>query len=340
MRFAHADMLWLLALMPLVALFAWWGLAARRGAVRRFAGPVMASRLTESVSRARQNGKYALVVAALLLGLLALSGPQFGARLEMAERRGVDVVVCLDVSRSMLAQDIRPSRLDRARHLVDEVLDRLEGDRAALVLFAGKAFIQCPLTVDYGALRMLLAAADAGSIPSQGTDLAGAVSKARSCFEEGDRQFKAIVLLSDGEDHAGEAVGEAEAAGAEGVRLYAVGMGTPEGELIPVPGRGGVDYHKDTRGQYVKTRLAEKALRDMALAANGAYYRSTVSGREIDAVASAIANMEQKDVGAERLTRYEERYQIPLGLAIVCLLAEFLLSDRVQRRREWRGRFA
>ena len=340
MRFAHPDWLWLLALMPLLAVFALWALAARRRAVRRFAGPTLASRLTESVSRGRQSAKYALFVTGLFFGLWALAGPQFGARLEMAERRGVDVVVCLDVSRSMLAQDIRPSRLERARHQIGELLDRLEGDRVGLVLFAGKAFVQCPLTLDYGAVRMLLTTVDAGSIPSQGTALADAVALARTCFEEGDRQYKAIVLLSDGEELTGDAVRAAEAAGAEGVRLFAIGVGTPEGELIPVQGKEGVDYHKDAAGQYVKTRLGERVLRDMALAANGAYLRGTLAGKEINAIQDAIANMEQKDVGSERVTRYEERYQIPLALAILCLAAEFLLSDRVQRRREWQGRFA
>lgn len=340
MRFAHADMLWLLALVPILVLLAVWALAARRRAVRRYAGPVLAAQLTESVSRGRQTGKSALFVAGVFFGLWALAGPQFGARLEMAQRRGVDVVVCLDVSRSMLARDVKPSRLERARHQIGELLDRLEGDRVGLVLFAGKAFVQCPLTLDYGALRMLLASVDAGSMPSQGTALADAVDLARTCFDEVDRQYKAIVLLSDGEEHVGDAVRAAEAAGAEGVRLYAVGMGTPEGELIPVVGRGGVDYHRDSEGQYVKTRLGEKVLRDMALAANGAYFRSSLTGREIGAVQGAIANMEQKDVGSERVTRYEERYQIPLALAVLCLAAEFLLSDRVQRRGEWRGRFA
>lgn len=339
MRFAHAELLWMMALVPLLILFAVWALRSRRRAVQRFAGPRLGEQLTESVSRGRQSGKYALTVTGLSCAILALGGPQFGARLEMAERRGVDVMVCLDVSRSMLAEDVRPSRLERARYQIGELLDRLEGDRVGLILFAGKAFVQCPLTLDYGALRMLLTSVDAGSIPSQGTALAQAVSLARSCFEEGDRQYKAIVLLSDGEEHVGDAVREAEAAGAEGVRIYAIGVGTPEGELIPEVGRPG-DYHKDADGQYVKTRLGEKVLRDMALAANGAYARTSLSGREIGAIQDAIANMEQKDVGAERVTRYQERYQIPLALAILLLAAEFLLSDRVQRSREWRGRFA
>ncbi|MFH1571003.1 MAG: VWA domain-containing protein, partial [Gemmatimonadota bacterium] len=291
-------------------------------------------------SRGRQNARYALFAAGIFFLVWALAGPQFGAHLEMAARRGVDVVVCLDVSRSMLAEDLKPNRLERARNLVGGLLDRLEGDRVGLVVFAGRAFVQCPLTLDYGAVRLLLGTASLASIPSQGTALGDALRVARSCFEEGDRQYKAILLVSDGEEQEPGAWAQAEAAGAEGVRIYAVGVGTPEGELIPERDGAQLDYHKDREGNYVRTRLSEKLLRDVALAANGAYYRSTLSGSELHAIHDAIANMEQKDVGSQRVTRYEERYQIPLGLAILCLAVAALLPEQVRRRAEWRGRFA
>ena len=340
MRFGSPDNLWLLTLLPVLVVVALWAAAARCRDLSRFAGTVMKARLTQDVSTARQYWKQGLVVVGIAFLVGALVRPQFGTRLEMAERRGVDVVVCLDVSRSMLAEDVRPNRLERARHQVGELLRGLQGDRVGLVLFAGKAFVQCPLTLDHGALHMLLAGADAGTFPVQGTALAHAIRVARSCFEAGDRQDRVIVLFTDGEEHVGSALAEAEASAIDGIRIYAVGLGTPDGDLIPVHRADCLEYHRDAHGNYVRTRLAERSLKEVALAANGAYYRTTVAGGEIRHIGKAIGTMEQKQLGGERATRYEERYRIPLFMAIVCFAAEAMLTDRVRRRGEWRGRFA
>jgi len=339
-RFGSPDNLWLLTLLPALVVVVLGAAAARRRDLSRFASAAMQARLTQDVSVARQYWKHALVVLGVGLLTGALARPQFGARLAMAERRGVDVVVCLDVSRSMLAEDVVPSRLGRARHQIAQLLRGLQSDRVALVVFAGRAFVQCPLTLDHGALRMLLAGVDVDTFPAQGTALADAVRVARSCFDAGDHQDRVIVLFTDGEEHVGSALTEAEAAATDGIRLYAVGLGTPDGDLIPVHGEGGLEYHRDAHGAYVRTRLAERCLTDMALAANGAYYRTTVSGGEIGHIAEAIGNMEQRQLWAERLARYEERYQIPLFMAIVCFAVEVMLTDRVRRRSVWQGRFA
>ena len=340
MRFAHPDYLWLLLALPLLALFAFWAVAAKRRALARFASSQVAGRLTRSVSVARQNWKYGIAVWGFAFLALALSGPQFGAELTMAKRKGVDLVIALDVSRSMLAEDIGPNRLQRARFQTGELLDRLEGDRVGLVVFAGKAFVQCPLTLDYGALRLLLSVVDAGSIPVQGTALGEAIELARNCFDEGDRQHKAIVLFTDGEDHVADPIAAADRAAAEGVRIFAIGMGTPDGELIPIRQEGGgVDFHRDHAGNPVKTRLDEGVLREVAALSEGAYYRSSLRGAEIEEIYREIANMDQKEFESQRFTRYEERYQIPLALALVCFALESLLGDRRQQRREWRGRF-
>ena len=340
MRFAYPGYLWLLLLLPLLALFGLWAVAAKRRALARFAAPQVAGRLTRSVSVPRQHWKYCIAVCGFAFLTLALSGPQFGAELTMAKRKGVDVVIALDVSRSMLAEDVGPNRLQRARYQVGELLDRLEGDRVGLVVFAGKAFVQCPLTLDYGALRLLLSVVDAGSIPVQGTAVGEAIELARSCFDEGDRQHKAIVLFTDGEDHAADPVAAADRAAAEGVRIFAIGMGTSDGELIPVRQEGGgVDFHRDRAGNPVKTRLDEGVLREVAALSEGAYYRSSLRGSEIEEIYDEIANMDQKEFESQRFRRYEERYQIPLALALACFALESLLGDRRRQRREWRGRF-
>ena len=342
MRFAQPDNLWLLLVLPLLGLFALWAVAAKRRALSRFAAPAVATKLTQSVSASRQYWKHAIALSGFGFLFVAMTGPQFGAQLSMAERRGVDVVIALDVSRSMLAEDIVPNRLERARYQIGELLDRLEGDRVGLVVFAGKAFVQCPLTLDYGALRMLLSVVDAGSIPVQGTAIGEALHLARGCFDAGDRQHKAIVVLTDGEDHVSDPIAAADEAAAEGVRIFAIGLGTSGGELIPVRGEGGnIDFHRDRQGNPVKTRLDEKTLSEVAALSGGAYYRSTLQGAEIDAIHDHLANMEKKEFGSERLARYEERYQIPLAMAVFCFAIEALLSDRRRRRgEEWKGRFA
>lgn len=342
MRFAAPENAWLLLLVPLAALFAAWAARARRRDLARFAHEAVAERLTRTVSRPRQHLKAGLVVAGILLAAIALTGPQFGVKLEMAQRRGVDVVFVLDMSRSMLAEDVRPSRLERARHAVGELLDALEGDRVGLVVYAADAFVQCPLTLDRGALRMLLHTVQTGDLPTQGTSLARALQAAGRSFEADDRQHKVVVVFSDGEAHTGDAAEAAEALAGEGVVVYCVGMGTPEGDLIPVRAGAGeaVEYHKDRSGNYVKSRLDESALRQVAAAGEGAYWRSSLAGRELEDLAGRISGMEEKELGAERFTHFEERYQIPLAAALLCFLAECLLTDRARGRREWRGRFA
>jgi Ca-activated chloride channel homolog len=341
MRFGAPGYFWLLLLLPLTSALIAWSLVARRRALARFADWALAQRLVVDAVPGRQVLKGALFVVGLLLVVLAVTRPQFGAKLSMAEQRGVDVVIALDVSRSMLAEDVRPNRLERASFQIRALLDRLGGNRVGLVFFAGKAFVQCPLTLDFGAVEMLLDLADTGAIPVQGTALGDALRASVRCFDQDDTQHKVIVLFTDGEDHLGDPLEAAREAAATGVRVYTVGLGSASGELIPVRGeQGGVSFHRDKTGNPVKTRLDEAALEQIALSADGDYYRSTLGGDELEALADQIAGMDRKDLGSRRLTQYEERYQVPLALGLVCLLTEALLGDGRSRRQEWRGRFA
>ena len=342
MRFAAPDNTWLLLLLPVLVLFFLWATRQRRRDLDRFVAAEVAPRLTRTVRQRRQQLKSAMAVAGILFLIMALSGPQFGVRLEMAERRGVDVMVVLDLSRSMLTEDVRPSRLERARHAIGGLLEGLEGDRAGLVVFAANAFVQCPLTLDHGAMRMLLSSLDAGSIPSQGSSLERALVTASSSFDADDRQYKVVIVFTDGEAHAGDASAAAADLAAQGARVYCVGVGTPEGDLIPLRADDGtrLEYHKDRQGNYVKSWLDEAALRGVAAAGEGAYWRSSVGGGELQDLADRIVGLEEKELGAERFTRYEERFQLPLLAGLLCFLTELLLSERARARREWQGRFA
>jgi Ca-activated chloride channel family protein len=339
MRFASPASLWLLLLLPVLAALLVGALIARRRLLRRFVEAPLADRLTRHVTPGRRYLKAGLLWAGVLFLILALAGPQFGARTRVEEQRGIDVVVALDVSRSMLAEDVKPSRLARARDQINRLLDGLPGDRVALVLFAGQAFVQCPLTSDYGALRLFLDLARVGSVAAQGTAIGDAVRVGTRCFDPQDPEHRALVLFTDGEDHVGGPVEAAQAAAAAGVRIFAIGLGTPAGELIPdAEGRG--DYHQDRRGNYVKTHLDEALLAEIARVSNGAYYPSSLAGREVDEVAAQLSGLEQRSLGTTRYSQYEERFQVPLALALLCFLLEALLADGVPQRQEWRGRFA
>ena len=326
MRFANLYNFWLLLLLPFLAAFFAWALWARRRTLAHFARSALAEKLTRNLSRGRQMGKYVLLGLGTFFAILALTGPQFGHPTRNGPAQGVDVMLVLDVSRSMQAEDVKPSRLARAKYQIRSLLDLLQGDRVGLVVFAGQAFVQCPLTTDYGAVELFLDVLDAGVVPVQGTAIGDAVRLATRSFEEGEGQHKAIVLFTDGEDHVGQPLAAAQAAAGQGVRIFAVGLGTPDGELIPTEEEdGGVSFHKDKRGQYVKTRLDESTLQDMTLETGGDYFRSTLGGAELAALYDQIAEMDQREIGSTRLTRYQERFQWPLLLALCCFFAEAFL---------------
>jgi Ca-activated chloride channel family protein len=297
------------------------------------------AKLTDATSRPRQVVKAILVLLGTSCLVLALVQPQFGTKLEMVSRRGVDVIVALDVSRSMLAQDLKPNRLERARFEVTSFIDRLEGDRVGLVAFAGQSLVLCPLTLDYGAAKLFLDAADTDAVPYQGTAIAEAIRAAGRAFGSQDRKYKALVLITDGEDHAGRVLEAARQAGDEGVRIFAVGVGTPDGELIPIGQEGQGDFLKDQGGNVVKSRLDEGALREIARITDGGYVRSGGGRVGLEEVYAQVDAMEKRDLGSRRYTQFVDRYQWPLGLALALFLVEGFLSDRRVADGVWRGRF-
>lgn len=339
MRFAAPEFLWLLLLGPAVALGSYWAYAGRMRALARFAGGTdYVHRFTAEVSRDRRAIKLLLVFVGLLLLPLALARPQWGSRLEPITRRGADVVIALDTSLSMSTEDLAPSRLGQAKHAIGTLLDRLAGDRVALVSFAGQAGVSCPLTVDHSAVRMFLEAVDVESVPLPGTALAQAVEASLRAFRFGEAEVdrgRAIVVFSDGEDHAGGMEQLSKQLERRGVAVYAVGTGTTRGAPIPLRDPTGmlIGYKKDAEGRVVTSRLNEQVLESLALASGGRYYRATSGEVEIDEIGRVLGALSQGELGSELRTRYEERFQIPLLLAWLALAADALLGDRRRRRR-------
>ncbi len=341
-RFATIEALYGLALIPAVVILLLLGLRARQRALALFGDQPLVAALSETVSRRRRVIKVLLVVAALPLLILALARPQFGSRVETVRMEGRDVIVALDVSASMLAEDVPPSRLARARLEISRLIRGLDGDRIGLVAFAGAAFLQGPLTVDYGAALLFLNAMDTDLIPVQGTNLGNALDVALGAFEEGSTgDQRVLVIVTDGEDHEGEIDAATARATEMDVTIHAVGIGSPEG--VPIPAYDGAGrragFLRDDEGAVVTTRLDEATLRSVAGATGGRYVPAYGGSGALQELVDEIASGSGRELDSRRVTQFEEQFQVFLGLAIGFLLLEAFLPDRRELREAWSGRF-
>ena len=333
-RIGSPDSLWLLWLLPALAVFFVYSFAARTRLLRRFASPAMLARLTTGVSRPRQVFKAALVTLAALAAVLALSEIKYGFTWEEVQRRGVDIVVALDVSDSMLVEDAEAggklSRLERAKREIADLLRIVGGDRIGLVAFAGTAFLECPLTLDYGAAHLFLSAIDTDLIPVKGTAIGAALRTSLEAFEGGSHASRAIILITDGEDHTGEALAAAEEAKLAGVRVFVIGIGRDEGAPIPAPGGG---FRRDRRGEMVLSRLDESTLQRIALTTGGRYVRSVTGDVDLEQIYSQgiKAVLEDQELESQRRQRWEDRFQWLLAVALIALMAEPLIAERRRR---------
>ncbi len=336
-RFGAAPWLWALALVPLLAGLYWYAGARSRALLDRFGERELVRRLRWSVHAAAVRWKAALVLGAVALLGFALARPQFGTRVETLRRQGQDVMVALDVSNSMYAEDLVPNRLERAKIEIGRIVQRLDGDRIGLVAFAGDAFVQSPLTADYGAAMMFLSAMDPTLMSTQGTDLAKAIAVAVEGLEETPAENRIVVIVTDGEDHEGGLAEAMAAAVAAEVTIHTVGVGSVEG--VPLPDAAGMEargrFRRDEQGNVITTRLNETALRDIALQTGGEYHRI---GQGAGGLARLIERIEDggREVESREVTQFEEQFQIFVGAALLLLVAEFIVPGRRRRRiRTW-----
>lgn len=339
-RFGFVEVLFGLLFIPLLGMFFWSSMRARKRALERFGDYDLVQRLSASVSARGRLAKGVLLMSAVGFSVLALARPQFGTRVETVRSAGQDIVVALDVSLSMMAEDVAPNRLERAKLEISRMLGRLEGDRIGLVAFAGDAFVQSPLTVDYGAAAMFLAAMEPDLIPVQGTNLGEALTVSLDAFEEGSRDHRALIVITDGEDHEGEVEAGVERAVDMGVRIYTVGIGSPEGVPIPevdVAGRR-TGFKRDEDGNVVTTRLDETTLVQVAENTGGQYFRGG-DANALSPLMDELLAREGRELDAREVTQFEEQFQIFLGLALLMLLAESVVPDRRRINEEWTGRF-
>ena len=330
MRFAAPENFMILAGVLVLAMFMFYSLARKKKLLKMFGDLPLIMKNSPYISFARQRTKAILLIIALIFLTITLTRLQFGTHLEMLEREGLDIVVAIDVSNSMMVRDMKPSRLEKAKLEILGIIERLKGDRISLVAFAGQAFIQCPLTLDYSAAKFLLSAIDHSSVSVQGTSLTAALEVASKAFNQQEKKHKVLLLLTDGEDHEGGIEDAAEEASKQGIKIYTVGIGNPAGEPIPVLDRNGtqVGFKKDGNGDVIVSRLDETTLQKISLTTGGKYYHATSGEIELDRIFDEISTLEKKELEGTLVTKYDDRFQFPLLLVILLVVGEFFLPER------------
>lgn len=332
-KFAEPVYFYGLLLIPVFFILFWLMLNWKKRAMKRFGAPALVSRLVPDLSGAKQYLKFILLMLAYAIIVTGLANPQIGSKLETVERRGIDIVIAIDVSNSMLAEDIKPNRLQRARQAISKLVDELKNDRIGIVVFAGNAYTQLPITTDYAAAKLFLSTINTDIVPTQGTAISEAINLSIDAFDENDHQ-KAIIIITDGEDHEGEAIVAAKKANEKGIRVYTIGMGLPEGAPIPVYDKFGNQqgFKKDLKNNTVITRLNEDMLRQIAAAGNGEYVRASNSQAGLGLIFDEINELEKTEFESKVFSDYEDRFQYLIGIALALLLIEFFI---LERRGKW-----
>lgn len=338
----HADWLWwlLFTWLPVIIVLMSWAWRRRRTIMARMANPELVERLTNSISPGRRRLKELMRILAMLFLVIGVTGPKFSSELVEVKRQGVDIVVLLDVSNSMLAQDIVPSRLEKAKFELRQLLDQLRGDRVALVVFAGQAHLQTPLTLDYSAFEMLLDIADEKLIGVQGTAVEAAIQEGLRAFSEEDEKYKTMILISDGEDHEGQLAGILAEAAQRNVIIHTAGIGSLSGTPIPVLDENDriKGYRRTADGEVVTTRLDTKILEEISSTTSGRFVHLNNAAATLDEIYNDILGMEQKEYSRHEFTNFSEQYHWFVIVALLLFALELMISDLQPRARSWEGR--
>ncbi len=330
MHFASPQSVHWLWLVPACAFLLVWAFRVKKRTLRRFAEERLLSGLLTGVSILKPVLRAILFLFFLFFALVALLRPQWGTKLEAVKRMGVDIMVALDTSLSMETQDVVPNRLEKAKHEVKSLLDILRGDRVGLIVFAGTSLVSCPLTIDQNAVKLFLDIVDTQVIPRPGTNLSEAIRLAtRSFGPQERRRRKVLILVTDGESLEGDPISAAEAAKDAGVLVFALGIGTGAGEPIPLRDEKGTvtGYKKDEKGSIVVSRLDEATLEKIAAVTGGKYFRASTGEDELQRIYDAVSQMDKQEFQSKVYLTYVDRFQIPLGIALFCIVLESFISD-------------
>ena len=327
--FAQYQYLWLLLLVPVIPIAYAVVMALRRRRIRRFGDEKMVRELMPHYSPAKGWIRIILFTLAFMAFVIGLARPQIGAKLSERKTKGAEIMICLDVSNSMLAEDYSPNRLERAKMAISAIVDKLRDDRIGLIIFAGTSFVQLPVTTDYVSAKMFLSSIDAGSIPVQGTAIGDAIHTAIKSFSAQSEKSRVIILITDGENHEDDAVAAAREAGDAGIRIYTIGVGSTHGQPIPVDGQ----LLTDKSGNIVVSKLDEAVLRKIAAAGNGAYVHAGNDEFGLNPIIDEIRRMEGEEFSSVVFEEYDEQYMYFFALALLLLVIEILVGERKPDRR-------
>ncbi len=327
-RFAHPQFFYIFLIIPVfVALFV-FSRIIHRNALKKFGNLDILQQLMPSASNGRPIIKFIVWLLALTMIITALAQPQFGSKLKTTKRKGIELIIALDVSNSMKAQDIKPNRLDRAKRAIAKLTERLRDDKIGLIVFAGQAYVQLPITSDYSSAKLFLESIDTDIVPVQGTAIGAAIDMACKSFTPHNEGSKAIVVITDGENHEDDAVGMATAAKEKGIIVHTIGMGLPQGAPIPLHGEGSSDFLKDKNGTIVVTKLDEAMLTRIAEAGGGTYIRANNAEIGLNTLFNEIEKMEKTEMEARDYSEYNDQFPIFLSLAMALILLDLMILDR------------
>ena len=326
-RFAHIEFLWLLAVIPVFAVAFWAYTRRKRKQLEMLGDAELVARLMPDASRVRPVVKFTIAMVALALLIIAAARPQEGQTTETVKRQGIEVMIALDISNSMLAEDVAPNRLERAKQMLSKMMDKMVDDKVGLVVFAGEAYTQLPITCDYVSAKMFLNTITPDLIATQGTAIGAAIrTSIRSFGSEQSEAGRAIILLTDAENHEDDATAAAKEAQEKGIQVFVIGVGKPDGAPIPVPGTG--TFRKDRQGQVVVSRLNEQIAKEVAQAGNGMYVRCDNTNTAMRTLEKELNKIATADIETQRFTQYQEQYQSFVLAALLLLVIDFFLMSR------------
>ncbi|TNF43253.1 MAG: VWA domain-containing protein [Bacteroidetes bacterium] len=330
-RFENSGFLWGLLIIPILTIFFIWSRIARKRALRRFGNEEIMKFLMPFASKTRPRFKFFILMLALAFIILGIARPQYGSKLKKVKREGVELIIALDVSNSMLAEDIQPNRLERAKLAISRLVDKLNDDKIGLIVFAGDAYTQLPITSDYNSAKLFLNSVSTQIVPKQGTAIGAAVGLAMRSFTPSSKANKAIIVITDGENHEDDAISAAKNAVENGIVVHTIGMGLPQGSPIPVLRNGQKEYLKDNQGNVVITKLNETMLEQISAAGNGIYVRANNAQVGLNTLFDEINKLEKTEMESLVYSDYEDQFQYFFAIAMALILLEFVILERKNR---------
>ena len=328
-QFENIYFFYALGLLPVFILMYWLLNRWRKKTFATYGDLLIIEHLIPDVSKSKRNWKFFAFTLAFGLVIIGIVNPQVGTKLEEVKRKGADLMICLDISNSMKAEDLQPNRIEKAKQEISKLINKLEGDRIGIIVFAGEAYVQLPITTDYAAAKLFLESISTDLIPTQGTAIGTAINLALESFGKDEGKNKAIVIITDGENHEDDAISAAEASAEKGIAIHTIGMGSPDGAPIPIYKNNVREgFKKDKEGNSVITKLNEQSLLEIAAAGNGIYVRASNSDAGLYKVVNEINKLEKKSFESKIYSDYEDRFQWFIAPALLFLLIEFLLTER------------